>query len=141
MAGMQPISILLVEDDDVDVRAIQRAFRKCKINNQFFVAHNGEEALGMLRSGSIPPPHIVLLDLNMPVMGGLAFLKHLREDSDLHKTIVFVLTTSNADQDKLQAYEHHVAGYLLKTDAGAEFLNVLQIIENFQISVQFPPTE
>ena len=141
MADLQPINILLVEDDDVDVRAIQRAFRKCKINNQFFVAHNGKEALDMLRSGSVPPPQIVLLDLNMPVMGGLAFLKHLREDPDLHKMIVFVLTTSNADQDKLEAYEHHVAGYLLKTDAGVDFLNVLQIVERFQISVQFPPTQ
>ena len=93
----------------------------------------------MLRSGAVPRPQIVLLDLNMPVMDGVTFLREIRKDPDLRKLIVFVLTTSNDDQDKVAAYDQHVAGYLLKTDAGVDFLNVLQIVENFQISVQFPP--
>ena len=138
----QEFNILLVEDDDVDVRAIQRAFTKSNISNQIYVANDGIEALDMLRGTpggeAVPAPHIILLDLNMPRMGGLEFLEELRKDQELSDSIVFVLATSDDDRDKVAAYSHHVAGYLLKTRAGTDFLNVVQMLEKFRISVQFP---
>ena len=139
----QEFNILLVEDDDLDVRAIQRAFSKSNICNQIYVAHDGEESLEMLRGTgdvqAVAPPHVILLDLNMPRMGGLEFLEELRKHPVLSDTIVFVLTTSDDDKDKVAAYRHHIAGYLLKSQAGSDFLSIIQMLEHFQISVEFPP--
>ncbi|MCB0638512.1 MAG: response regulator [Lewinella sp.] len=133
-----PVTLLLVDDDDVDIEAIQRSFRKRKIGNPFVVAHDGREALALLRSG-VPTPHIILLDLKMPGMGGIEFLKELRADEALTKSIVFVLTTSDADIDRCAAYKQHIAGYLLKSDAGTDFRNVIEVLEPYWCYVAFPP--
>lgn len=139
----EPIHILLVEDNNVDIKAIQRAFRSMKISNPFHVALNGLEALDMMRGTNGQPqlqqPYVVLLDLNMPRMGGLEFLAEIREDPVLKRSIVFVLTTSEDDRDKTAAYNKQVAGYLSKHDAGCDFLNVIRLLEQFQVSVHFPP--
>jgi CheY-like chemotaxis protein len=115
----QPMGILLVEDDEVDVMNVQRAFKKHNVENPLHVAGDGVEALAMLRAeGGRPPldphPRIVLLDLNMPRMGGIEFLRIIRADEHLHSLIVFVLSTSNEDRDKIEAYDLNVAGYILK---------------------------
>ncbi len=137
------VNFLLVEDDEVDARAVKRAFNKRKVSNPIHVARDGVEALAMLRGEDgfppFPRPFLILLDLNMPRMNGIQFLDELRKDPELHSSIVFVLTTSNADKDKVAAYEKNVAGYLLKSNAGTDFLSVLQLLENYVISVQFPP--
>ena len=98
------ISILLVEDDEVDIMNIKRAFKKNQIPNPLFVANNGLEALDMLLgdNGAIkiePTPKIILLDINMPKMNGIEFLSKLREISTLKSISVFVMTTSNEDKD------------------------------------------
>ncbi|HCA43186.1 MAG TPA: two-component system response regulator, partial [Bacteroidetes bacterium] len=112
------INVLLVEDDEVDVMNVKRAFKKNNIKNQLFVAENGLEALNMLRDESddkiVPMPRIILLDLNMPKMGGIEFLKEIRKDERLKNLSVFVMTTSNEDNDKVEAYNLNVAGYILK---------------------------
>ncbi|MDP2187834.1 MAG: response regulator [Sphingobacteriaceae bacterium] len=113
------INILLVEDDEVDVMNIKRAFKKNNITNPLFRAINGLEALAMLRGEDgvdpiVPLPKIILLDLNMPKMGGIEFLKVLRTDERLAGISVFVMTTSNEDRDKVEAYKLNVAGYILK---------------------------
>ena len=93
------LNILLVEDDEIDVKNVKRAFLKNHITNPVFVAENGLEALEMLRNGTVPKRRrIVLLDLNMPRMNGIEFLGELRKDPELAATPVIVLTTSNDDR-------------------------------------------
>jgi CheY-like chemotaxis protein len=112
------INILLVEDDEVDIMNVQRAFRKNKINNPLHVVNNGIEALDALlgrnTGAEIPFPGIILLDINMPKMGGIEFLVELRRHPALKSISVFVMTTSNEESDKVAAYNLNVAGYILK---------------------------
>jgi CheY-like chemotaxis protein len=108
------LQVLLVDDDEVDVMTVRRAFEKNHMTNPVFVASNGIEALELLRSGKIGPRRIVLLDLNMPKMNGIEFLAALRADPALTSTAVVVLTTSNEERDKVSAWSKHVAGYLVK---------------------------
>ncbi|NND99145.1 MAG: response regulator, partial [Pirellulaceae bacterium] len=124
----QPVTLLVVDDDEVDAQGIERAFRKQKIANPLVFATDGIEALKILRGDDGPTVHrpfLILLDLNMPRMGGLEFLGELRADERLRDSIVFVLTTSDADQDKIAAYEKNVAGYIVKARAGDDFLKLL----------------
>ena len=86
----------------------------------------------------VEKPYIVMLDLNMPRMNGLEFLEVVRNDSDLRRALVFVLTTSDDDQDKFMAYENHVAGYVLKSDLGNTFLNALETLDRYWRVVEFP---
>lgn len=141
----QSVTILLAEDDDIDARVVQRSFQKQAVDHPIVVARDGVEALKVLRGeDGTPPlqqPLMVLLDLNMPRMGGLEFLEELRSDPELSKTIVFVLTTSNADRDRTAAYEKQVAGYLLKTDAGQDMQKHVPMLQKFLQSIQFPTEE
>ena len=108
-------NILLVDDDEIDVMNVRRAFEKAKIENPLFHAEDGLAALEMLRDGTVPKHRrLVLLDLNMPRMNGIEFLRELREDPELHGTAVVVLTTSDEERDRIEAYHFHVAGYLVK---------------------------
>jgi CheY-like chemotaxis protein len=139
------VSILIVDDDEIDARAVERALRQQRIGNPVYTANNGREGLAMLRGEEgrekVPRPYLILLDLNMPRMNGLQFLQELRGDSSLTDSIVFVLTTSQADADKAAAYRQHVAGYLQKPDADSDFIKAIQMLERFVISVQFPPPQ
>lgn len=136
------VKILLVEDDDIDVRVVKRDFAKRQLTNPIVVAQDGVEALEVLRGTPDRPalemPYLVLLDLNMPRMTGLEFLREIRADPVLKHTIVFVLTTSNDQADRMAVYEQHAAGYLLKHEAGKLFQDHIPLIENFLNSVKFP---
>ena len=138
----RPVHVLLVDDDEVDAEAVVRAFRKLNIANPITIVSNGHEALNALRGEGgyepIPSPYIVLLDINMPRMNGLEFLQVLRQDPDLKRSIVFILTTSSNDEDILAAYEAHVAGYILKTRAGEQFLELPQMMQRYWRVVEFP---
>ena len=125
------VNILLVEDDEIDVMNVKRAFTKNNIKNELFVAGNGVEALDMLRSKIIPLPRIIILDINMPKMNGIEFLKILREDENLKNISVFVMTTSNEDSDKINAYNLNVAGYILKPLSFEKFINSVATLKNF----------
>ncbi len=137
------VHIVLVEDDDLDAEAVARAFRKQKIANPIHRVCDGVEALELLRGrdGQAPlrRPYLVLLDLNMPRMDGIEFLAELRADPHLRDTIVFVLTTSDADTDKAAAYASQVAGYLVKSKAGEDFSHLARVVECFWRYVEFPP--
>lgn len=141
-ADTKPLNIFLVEDDDGDAKAVIRAFTKAKIANPIVRAYDGIEALEVLRGegGHEKPrkPYILLLDLNMPRMDGIQFLKELRADPDLKKSIVFILTTSKNDQDKAEAYDLNVAGYIVKETAGTDFLNLIDLIDNYWRLVELP---
>jgi CheY-like chemotaxis protein len=133
------LNILLVEDDQVDVMNVKRAFEKNRITNPLFVAANGLEALEMLRAGSVPADRrIVLLDLNMPKMSGLEFLRELRSDPELQSTVVIVLTTSNDERDKIDAYNLNVAGYLLKPVTFINFVEVMAALNKYWTLVELP---
>ena len=139
MAGDTMLNILLVEDDEVDVMNVKRAFQKNHIANPLFVAGNGVEALERLRSGEIPRERrIVLLDLNMPRMNGIEFLRALRADPELRSTTVVVLTTSNDERDKVHAYDLNVAGYLLKPVTFANFCEVMAALNKYWTLVEMP---
>ena len=137
MIELTMLNILLVEDDDVDVMTVQRAFKKGNITNPLYVAGNGIEALAMLRGemgqpSSIPlERRIILLDLNMPKMNGLEFLQALRADSTIGHIPVIVLTTSNEEQDRLQAYNLNVAGYILKPIAFTAFVELMVTLNKY----------
>ena len=133
------LNILLVEDDEVDVMNVKRAFEKNRIANPLYVAGDGLEAMRLLRSGSIPEERrIILLDLNMPKMNGIEFLRELRADANLHLTPVVVLTTSNDDRDKVDAYNLNVAGYLLKPVTFINFAEVMATLNKYWTLVEFP---
>ena len=128
------LNILLVEDDEVDIMNVERAFKKVNILNPLFIARNGIEALNMLRDTEDSPgevPHerrLILLDLNMPKMGGIEFLQHLRNDQNLKAIPVVVLTTSNQDRDLVEAYNLNVAGYLLKQVQFSHFVQLMETL-------------
>ncbi len=136
------IHILLVEDDEIDAEAIMRGFRAQRIANPFTVVSDGVEALAALRGENglppVPRPYLILLDINMPRMNGIEFLGALRDDPQLRKSIVFVLTTSDRDEDIVAAYDKHIAGYLLKSHAGRDFVNLITMLDSYWRIVQFP---
>lgn len=133
------INILLVEDDTVDVMNVQRAFEKANITNPIFVAENGVEALEKLRNGDIPLQRLlILLDLNMPRMNGIEFLRELRRDDELAHLPVVVLTTSNDERDRIEAYNLNVAGYIVKPVTFLNFLGAMTTLNKYWTLVEMP---
>ncbi len=133
------INILLVEDDTVDVMNVQRAFEKANITNPIFVAENGVEALEKLRNGDIPLQRLlILLDLNMPQMNGIEFLRELRRDDELAHLPVVVLTTSNDERDRIEAYNLNVAGYIVKPVTFLNFLGAMTTLNKYWTLVEMP---
>ncbi|MGE4322202.1 MAG: response regulator [Sphingobium sp.] len=136
------VNLLLVEDDEVDVQGLKRAFAKSRIANPITVARDGIEALEMLRGENghekLPKPHLILLDLNMPRMNGIEFLETIRADDDLKCSVVFMITTSKADEDKARAYGHNVAGYIVKQDPANTFMEAVSLLEHYWKIVEFP---
>jgi CheY-like chemotaxis protein len=138
----QHIHILLVEDDEIDAEAIMRGFHAQKIANPFTLVSDGIEALEVLRgtngAARLPRPYMILLDINMPRMNGLEFLEAVRADSELAQSVVFVLTTSNRDEDMMAAYNRQIAGYLLKSRAGKDFVDLITLLDSYWRIVEFP---
>ena len=133
------LNILLVEDDEVDVMNVRRAFDKNRIANPLYVAPDGVEALRMLRADEVPKDRrIILLDLNMPRMTGIEFLRELRADQGLALTPVVVLTTSDDERDKINAYNLNVAGYLLKPVTFLNFIETMAAINKYWTLVELP---
>jgi CheY-like chemotaxis protein len=124
-------SILLVEDDTVDVMTIKRAFKDLRISNELIVRGNGEEALEYLQSGENEFPCLILLDLNMPRMNGIEFLKAAKQDDKIKMIPVIVLTTSNQDQDKVESFRLSVAGYMVKPVEYMNFVEVMRAIDMY----------
>ena len=143
MAG-KVLNILLVEDDALDVMNVQRAFKKNNVLNPLFVAGNGLEALDMLRGidGKAPEVpldrRIILLDLNMPRMNGIEFLRELRGDPLLNLIPVIVLTTSGEDRDKVEAFQLNVAGYILKPVTLAHFIETTATLNKYWTLSEIP---
>ena len=133
--------ILLVEDDDVDVMTTKRALKELKITNPLQVAGNGEEALDYLRNPQNMKPCLILLDLNMPRMDGVTFLKIIKNDPILKRLPVIVLTSSDETRDKIESFNLSVAGYMLKPVDYKQFVEVLKAIQLYWTLSELPPQE
>ncbi|AKR42243.1 response regulator [Methylophilus sp. TWE2] len=134
-------TLFIVDDDDIDAIALERALRKLRLLNTVIRARDGREALDLLRAGKVSSPYMILLDLNMPRMNGLEFLESLRTDPLLTHAVVFVLTTSKSDEDLVAAYRQHVAGYVFKQHMDRDFLEVVGLIEHYWRLVELPITK
>jgi CheY-like chemotaxis protein len=133
------LNILLVEDDEVDVMNVRRAFDKAHVSNPLFVAGNGIEALAILRGNTMPAERrLVLLDLNMPRMNGIEFLRLVRADSALRTLPVVVLTTSNDQHEKIDAYDLNVSGNLLKPVTFTNFVDLMSALNKYWMLVEMP---
>jgi CheY-like chemotaxis protein len=136
------VTILVVDDDDGDAKMVQRAFKKASVANPMMRAVDGLGALDFLRGTNGKPriraPYILLVDINMPRMNGFDFVRALRADAKLKPSIVLMLTTSKHDKDKYAAYELNVAGYIVKENAGQDFLELVNLIGGFTRIVEMP---
>jgi CheY-like chemotaxis protein len=137
------VTIVLVEDDDIDAQTVLRGLASAKIINPLVRARDGVEALEMLLGTNgrqkIPPPYLLLVDIRMPRLDGLGLIREIRKNPLLHRTIIFVLTTSNEDRDRLAAYDEHVAGYIVKSNTQDQFLRLAGMLEYYLLIVELPP--
>jgi CheY-like chemotaxis protein len=136
------LTLLLVEDDDVDAMSVERGLAKAKILNPLVRAVDGVEALEMLRGegrDQLQPPYLLLVDIQMPRMDGIGLIRAIRADPDLTRTVVFVLTTSDDDRDKIAAYDLHVAGYIVKSNTKEELLPLTAMLDYYLLIVEPPP--
>jgi len=143
---LNTIQILLVEDDPADQKLVKTAFRNAKIANDLSIAGSGEDALDLL-AGSGPGgpdklrPDLILLDLNMPGMGGMEFLRRVKEDPDLALIPVVIMTSSEAEEDIIRSYQLRVNAYITKPVGMKEFEKVMERIEDFWLMVCKLPTK
>ena len=140
----RPIEILMVEDNPGDVRLTVEALKEAKVRNNLHTVEDGVEALAFLRRegryAEVPRPDLVLLDLNLPKMNGREVLAEIKEDPDLRRIPVVILTISQAEQDIVKSYNLHANCYITKPVDLDQFLEVVKSIENFWLTiVKLPP--
>jgi CheY-like chemotaxis protein len=133
--------VLLVEDDSIDAMTVRRAFRDLKLSNTLTHRINGEEALESLRESDAELPCVILLDLNMPRMNGLEFLKVVKQDDRLKSIPVIVLTTSNEECDVVETFRLCVAGYIVKPVDYKKFVEAIRTIDLYWTLSELPETE
>lgn len=134
----KPVNILLVEDDEVDIKNIRRALIRHNMHNEVFTANDGENALQLLRRKKVPSPMVILLDLNMPKMNGIEFLAELRKDPQLNMLSVVVMSTSSQESDKLAAFQYNVAGYIVKSMDNEQFMESVEALKRFWSVCSYP---
>ena len=142
----QVAEILLVEDNEGDIRLTREALKEGRIRNRLNVVSDGEQALRFLRReqefAGMPRPDLVLLDLNLPRLDGREVLAAIKKDPDLKQIPVVVLTSSRADEDLLKAYDSHANCYISKPVGFEDFMQVIRSIENFWLTiVVLPPKD
>ncbi len=130
--------ILLVEDDQVDMMMVIRALKQVHVTNKVVHLENGEDALNYLRDEDNDKPCIILLDLNMPIMNGIEFLQTVKDDEQLLRIPVVVLTTSDEQQDKLNSFNFGVAGYMAKPVDYGQFVEVMRSIDTYWTISEMP---
>ena len=144
--NLQPVDILLVEDNPGDVRLTMEALKGAKVRNKLMVAQDGQEALEMLRKEGeykeLPKPDLILLDLNLPRLDGRELLKIIKSDPVLKVIPVVVLTTSEAEQDIIKAYEYYANAYITKPVDFNQFIKAIESVEGFWLTiVKYPPSK
>jgi CheY-like chemotaxis protein len=143
MSDKKELTLLLVEDDDIDAQIVKRNLDKAKIINRLVRATDGADALDMLRGTNghqkLVPPYLLLVDIQMPRLDGIGLIREIRADPHLTRTPIFVLTTSDDDRDKVAAYDQHVAGYIVKSNTKEELLPLMQMLDFYVLIVEPPP--
>ena len=130
--------IMLVEDDSVDAMTVKRALKELKVNNTLVLQTNGEEALNYLRTDDNHKPCVILLDLNMPKMNGIEFLKIAKADAVFRQIPVIVLTTSKDDRDKVESFRFSVAGYIVKPTDYKKFVEAMRAVDLYWTLSELP---
>lgn len=141
MPNLNDVSVLLVEDDSLEAEAVMRGFRRHQLACHIEVARDGVEALSWLRERRARrefSPLLIMLDIRMPRMDGIEFLKELRSDPREGRSIVFILTTSTDPNDIRQAYDYSVAGFIPKGQIANDFSNLISLLRNYCSLVEFP---
>ncbi len=142
-AACRPIEILMVEDNPGDVRLTVEALKEGKIRNNFNTVEDGVEAMAFLRRqgpyADAPRPDLILLDLNLPKKNGREVLAEIKDDDELRRIPVVILTVSQAEQDILKSYNLHANCYINKPVDLDRFLEVVKSIENFWLTVVMLP--
>ena len=147
MVKMDPINLLLVEDDPADQKLIKLSLKNQKIANDVYCVSNGEDGLDYLfhkngYNGNAPKPDLILLDLNMPGMGGKEFLKRIKTIDDLKTIPVIILTTSDSERDIIESYQLQASGYVHKPVTLDEFKGVMEKIEDYWfVMCRLPPKD
>ncbi|MEV0350854.1 response regulator [Nonomuraea sp. NPDC050680] len=141
----RPIEVLLVEDDQGDVLLTKEAFDFNKVRNRLHVVNDGEQAMAFLRREDgyhdAPTPDLILLDLNLPRMGGLEVLTEVKADAELRTIPVVILTTSEAEEDILHSYRLHANAYVSKPVDFEQFIRVVRQIDDFFVTVVKLPSK
>lgn len=137
------LNVLVVDDDEITAESVFRALRKLDLDFRVVAAMDGQDALDVLRGRGGPDrdlkrPYIILLDLNMPRMNGFEFLEQLRGDAALRDSVVFVLSTSDSDEDRTRAYQDQIAGYMVKSAVGPQFARLSRLLREFAAAVSMP---
>jgi len=130
--------ILIIDDDLVDAMTIKRAFKDLDVVNRIDLVGNGEEALEFLRNSNNEKPALIFLDLNMPKMNGLEFLRILRQDDQLNMIPVIILTTSKDEHDKVDSFKLGIAGYIVKPVDYMQFVEVIKTIKEYWSFSELP---
>lgn len=141
MKNGKDVTILLVEDDEVDRLAFKKSFDQLKIANNIIMSGDGQDALSVLRGEngvSIPKPYIIVLDLHLPKVNGFELLEEIRQDPELCKAVIFVLTSSEDEADMINSYKNNIAGYVVKQNAGGTFLDAVRLLEHYWKVVHLP---
>ncbi|MHC4159284.1 MAG: response regulator [Planctomycetota bacterium] len=133
--------ILLVEDDNVDVMTVKRALADLRVRNPLVHSTNGEEALEYLQAQSNKKPCLILLDLNMPKMNGVEFLRTIKREKTLKNIPVVVLTTSKSEKDIAEIFENGVAGYVVKPADYKKFVEAIRTINLYWALSELPSGE
>ena len=136
MVNLEALIILLVEDDPAEQKLIKASLRNQKIANDLYIVNSGEEGMDFLYrrgdySNGTPRPDLILLDLNMPGMGGKEFLKQVKDNEGLKKVPVVILTTSDSEKDIIDSYNLHASGYVRKPVTLEELREAMRKIEEY----------
>lgn len=144
----EPFVVLMAEDDEHDIVATKRAWRKHGIANPLYVVNDGEQCMDFLlrrgryaKKGTAPRPGILLLDIKMPRMDGLTVLKHIREDRNLRRLPVMMLTTSKREEDRVQSYDLGANAFIVKPVGFENFSEAVRTINLFWQLVELPETK
>lgn len=139
------VTIFLVEDDDVDATTVMRGLTSADIRNPVVRVRDGVEAMEMLLGTNgkqkLMPPYILLVDVRMPRLDGLSLIRRIRSNKMLQRSIIFVLTTSDSDRDRAEAYDAHVAGYIVKSSMPAQFHAFARMLDYYLTIVAPPPVD
>lgn len=132
------VALFLIEDDDIDALTIERGLKQQNIDNPIIRAYDGQQAIELLEEHQVPSPYVIVLDLQMPRLNGVEFLKKIRSEDKYKDAVVFVLTTSVSDSDVMETYSQHVAGYFVKDQLGDNFSELINMLSKYWKIVVLP---